>query len=322
VSARGWRTSAGRRRATVFALALALVAPGACEVLLTDPAPAPELAVAFAPVAAGLDAPSVGGAAPDPGTAHAFGRIDRVRLRLVRPDSVARDTIVRVSVVDGTVRARLVLLSKERVPALGIFAELRAGDQPLFTGGTIKQIRLGEPISVRLEMSPVPVALLVPAAGVTLTALGDSVRLPAAAVFATGDTILGAHVSWTSANPAVIEARGAFGLARGPGEAQLTARLATLTARLTARVVQAPDTVDVQPASATIRRSESRTLSATVLDRNRRPIAGAVVTWTSSAPAIAAVSAAGVVTGVTVGQAGILARAGNARGGAQIRVDP
>jgi uncharacterized protein YjdB len=301
---------------------IALLVAAGCDVLLTDPAPAPELTLAFAPVAAAPDAAATTSSAPDAGTTRAFGRIDRVRLRLVRPDSVARDTVVRVSVVDGTVRARLVLQSRERVPALGIFAELRAGDQPLFTGGAIKQIRLGEPLSVRMEMSPIPVALLVPATGVTLTALGDSVRLPAAAVFATGDTILGASVTWTSANPGVVEARGAFGLARGQGETQLTARVATLTARLTARVVQAADTVDVQPATATIRRGESRALSATVLDRNRRPIPGAVVTWTSAAPAVAAVGATGVVTGISVGQVGIAARSGNARGGALIRVDP
>jgi uncharacterized protein YjdB len=120
----------------------------------------------------------------------------------------------------------------------------------------------------------------------------------------------------------VVETRGAFGFARSPGEAQLTARLASLTARLTARVVQAPDTVDVQPASVILRRGESRALSATVLDRNRRPIAGAAVTWTSSAPAIATVSANGLVAGVTVGTAPIVARSGNARGGAQVRVDP
>ena len=120
----------------------------------------------------------------------------------------------------------------------------------LFRSATIQQIRLGEPLQARIEMAPVAAALVVPSAGITLTALGDSVRLPVAVVFATGDTILGAQVGWTSASPAVVEVSrgGLFGIARAPGEAQLTAALAPLSAKLTARVVQVADTIEVSPA--------------------------------------------------------------------------
>jgi uncharacterized protein YjdB len=173
-------------------------------------------------------------------------------------------------------------------------------------------------------MAPIPTALLVPPAGITFTALGDSLRLPVAAVFATGDTILGVAVAWTSASPAIVEIsrNGAFGLARSPGDAQLTARMSALTARLTARVVQVPDTIEVAPANVTMRRGETRALAATVLDRNRRPIQGAAVIWASAVPAIAAVDGSGVVTGGAVGETGILARSGNARGTARVRVEP
>lgn len=69
--------------------------------------------------------------------------------------------------------------------------------------------------------------------------------------------------------------------------------------------------VAVAPASATLAVGATVALSATAFDAADAPIAGASLTWTSSAPLIATVDAAGTVTGVAAGSATISATAAN-----------
>jgi DNA/RNA endonuclease G (NUC1) len=69
--------------------------------------------------------------------------------------------------------------------------------------------------------------------------------------------------------------------------------------------------VTVAPATATIAQTATQSFVATALDAANQPIPGVVVTWTSSAPAIATVNANGVATGVAAGDAVITATAPN-----------
>ena len=99
-----------------------------CDALLTDPAPAqPEVTVSFQ-----VDGVTIGGAA------EAFDKANWAYLLFTRPDSTQRDTLVRVSHVDGVARARLVIKSKERVDALGVYAQLLRGLNPLFHGARVQ----------------------------------------------------------------------------------------------------------------------------------------------------------------------------------------
>ncbi len=61
-------------------------------------------------------------------------------------------------------------------------------------------------------------------------------------------------------------------------------------------------------------------LSAEVRDQNARVMAGATVTWTSSASSVATVDASGLVTGVAAGTATITASTGSASGSAVVTV--
>ena len=62
-------------------------------------------------------------------------------------------------------------------------------------------------------------------------------------------------------------------------------------------------------------------LTATVRDQGGQVIAGAVVTWASSDPAVASVSSSGVVTSVANGNATVTATAGVATGSAEVDVE-
>ena len=82
-----------------------------------------------------------------------------------------------------------------------------------------------------------------------------------------------------------------------------------------------PTTVTVSPATTELTvLGATVQLSAEVRDQNNRVMAGATVTWTSSANSVATVDAAGLVTAVGNGTATITASAGDARGTATVTV--
>lgn len=78
--------------------------------------------------------------------------------------------------------------------------------------------------------------------------------------------------------------------------------------------------VVVTPATVTLNTGATSALNAAVLTATGAPVSGVAVTWTSSAPQVATVSATGLVTGVSVGGATITAAAGTLRGTSAITV--
>ena len=82
-----------------------------------------------------------------------------------------------------------------------------------------------------------------------------------------------------------------------------------------------PATVTVSPATAELTALGATVqLSAEVRDQNGQVMAGATVTWASSAAAVATVSASGLVTAVANGTSTITATAGDASGSATVTV--
>ena len=79
-------------------------------------------------------------------------------------------------------------------------------------------------------------------------------------------------------------------------------------------------TVTVSPASASVAVGATRQLAATLKDLNGGTLTGRTVTWASSAPAVATVSATGLVTAVSTGSATITATSEAVSGGAAITV--
>lgn len=81
--------------------------------------------------------------------------------------------------------------------------------------------------------------------------------------------------------------------------------------------------VTVAPASVSIAQGATQAFTATAFDAGNQPIAGVAFTWSSGAPAVASVTAAGVATALAPGDAVITATAPNAvAGSASLHVDP
>ncbi len=131
-------------------------------------------------------------------------------------------------------------------------------------------------------------------------------------------------VTFTSDNAtaATVTAEGVV-TARAPGAARITAASEGRSAVAVITVVPVPvATVQLVPASADVIVGATRTLTAEARSSGGTLITGRAVTWTSGAPGIATVSTAGVVTGVSPGQAVIAAAVDGVTGFATITVQP
>lgn len=89
---------------------------------------------------------------------------------------------------------------------------------------------------------------------------------------------------------------------------------ATLTELVTVTVAPAVASVQITPGSVSIMPGSTQQLTTTVRDSSGADLTGRAVTWTTSNPAIATVTATGLVTAVAVGTATITATAGGVTG--------
>jgi hypothetical protein len=156
---------------------------------------------------------------------------------------------------------------------------------------------------------------------VTLDGLGLSTQLTAVAKDASGNTLTGVTIQWTSSNTGTATVDGSGRVtAKAVGTALIIAAAAGVadTAHFTVR--QVPTSIELSPASLALAVGESAELRATVKDAGSSLIPNATVSWRSSATSIATVSDAGLVKGVADGSASIAATSGSVSTSASAQV--
>jgi len=157
----------------------------------------------------------------------------------------------------------------------------------------------------------------------TLT-VGGSTQLSASIKDSQGNALSGRTVTWQSADPAVasVSANGLVSAlaAGGPVSVRATCEGSSASAQVT--IVAAVASVAVTPATSELRIGGTVQLTAAVKDDHGNNLTGRTITWQSSAPAVASVSAAGLVTGVAeaANAVTISATAEGMSGNAQITV--
>jgi hypothetical protein len=267
------------------------------ESLLVNPAPAPtQLLVSYAVSAA---------TAGSEGPGRSFDRADALRVQVSRSAGAALDTIIPFVSAGAVTHVPLRLDVRDEQEPVGIAFELRRSSDVLFRGSADVLVTRGDTTRVDLALIPVPAAAQLPAAIPPLTALGDTVTIAAAVVFATGDTIPDVPLVWTSGTPAVATVTQA-GLVTAHAEGQTEIRVthAGFSASVQLQVAALVTSVTVQPATQTIVVAQTRPVTATARDRRGNSLAR-TFTWTSSNPAVASVVASGPqsasVTGVCTG---------------------
>jgi uncharacterized protein YjdB len=180
----------------------------------------------------------------------------------------------------------------------------------------------GQSTPVAITVTVVPVASVAVSPASANVIVDQSVQLTATPKDASGNPLSGRTVTWATSSAAVASVSG-NGLVTGgsAGTATITASSEGRSGTATITVTPVPvASVSVSPASATILLGQTAQLTATPKDANGSALTGRIVTWASSAPGVASVSASGLVTGVAAGSATLTATSEGKSGTASITV--
>ncbi len=169
--------------------------------------------------------------------------------------------------------------------------------------------------SANLAITQVPASMDLEPNTASLTTVGQTVDLSGRVTVrdARGTAIPGAEVGWTSGSPGVATVDGSGVVtAVSSGQAVITASSGGASATATVTVTIAPpvESIEIDPSYSTVAEGASVSLAVIARDAEGNPVAAPAVTWSSGSPTVVAVSAEGVVTGVSEGVAIVTAQAG------------
>jgi uncharacterized protein YjdB len=160
--------------------------------------------------------------------------------------------------------------------------------------------------------------------------VGATTGLSAVVKDGQGNVMASQSVSWSTSNPATATvASDGTVTGVGAGAATITATTAGKSGTSALTVTASPPppppapvvtSVSVSPSTASVLVGATTTLTATVKDENGNVMSGQTVTWSTNNPAVATVSAAGVVTGASAGSATITATCAGKSGSADVAV--
>ena len=153
---------------------------------------------------------------------------------------------------------------------------------------------------VTVEQRPAEVSLS-PGAD-TLMALGDTVRLSAEALDANGYVVPDTEFTWQSGDTSIVAVdSAALVTAVANGSAEVTASAGEVVGRAMMTVAQRAVEMRVWPEADTLLTEDTLQLSAEAEDANGHLLTYPEFTWSSGDESVAAVDAAGMVTGVAAG---------------------
>ncbi|HEV8400740.1 MAG TPA: Ig-like domain-containing protein [Gemmatimonadales bacterium] len=201
------------------------------------------------------------------------------------------------------------------------------GSTGLVTGVAVGAVTItatseGQSGTADVTVGPVPVAsVTVTPSTASVLELG-TVQLTATLRDAAGNVLTGRSVTWSSGGPATASVS-TTGLVTGQvaGSATITASSEGQNGTAAITVTRAPvASVTVTPTPVSVLVGASASLTVTLRDANGALLTGRVVTWATSAPGVATVSATGVVSGVAAGGATITATSEGQTGTASVTV--
>jgi len=178
------------------------------------------------------------------------------------------------------------------------------------------------PSSITVNSVPVASVAVTPAGNQIV--VGQTTQLNAEPRDASGQSLAGRAVSWTSSAPNVASVS-STGLvtAVAPGQATITATSEGAAGTSAVSVSPKPvSSVIISPGQGSVMTGQTLQLSAVVTDDQGNVLTGRPISFTSGSPGIATVSATGLVTGVSPGSATITATSEGKTGTATVTVTP
>ena len=175
-----------------------------------------------------------------------------------------------------------------------------------------------------ITVSSVPVASVAVTPTGSQIVVGQTTQLNAEPRDASGQPLVGRAVSWSSSDPNVASVS-STGLvtAVAPGQATITATSEAAAGTSTIGVSPKPvSSVIISPGQGSVTVGQTLQLSAQVTDDQGNVLTGRPISFTSGTPAVATISATGLVTGVAPGSTTITATSEGKTGAATVTVTP
>lgn len=155
-----------------------------------------------------------------------------------------------------------------------------------------------------ITVTPIPVATVVVTPSAPSLVSGTTTQLTAMLKDANGNTLNGRIILWSTSNALVATVSGT-GLVTGVssgGPVTITATSETKSGTSSVTVTSVPvATIVLTPSNNAVNIGGTTQFTAVTKDAGGNVLAGRVVTWSSTNPGVASVSATGLVTGVTAG---------------------
>ena len=228
---------------------------------------------------------------------------------------------VRLEALGATVQLSATVTDQNGQAMSGVSVTWVSGDPAIATvtaGGLVTAVSNG---STRVTASvgtvsggtDVTVEQLVTAADIsaprdTLFALGDTVRLSAAALDANGNVVPDAQFTWASADTLVATVdSGGLVTAVSNGRVEISATSSQAVGSAAVTVAQRATEMSVSPMADTLLAGDTVRLTAEPTDANGHPVASAELAWSSTDGSIATVDSRGLVTGLSSGSVEITA---------------
>ena len=251
------------------------------------------------------------------GARSAYEKADQLVLRFSDTRATREQSQANFNGTNPETRVGMIVNLHQATETLNFDLELRRGNDALFRGSQPVALRAGRTTTVTVTLQPVVAGVIAPDSIGTLTAYGQAFQLSGVAVFATGDTIDGAPVKWSSldAGVASIDSAGLL-IARSDGIARLVVRALNYADTTTARVLANVYSISVNPSGTSIPIGSNAQFSAVMFDRNGNPVPNRPVVWSSSDPFVITIDSNGQAHGVGIGSARIIATVGATAGNA------
>jgi len=202
------------------------------------------------------------------------------------------------------------------VDGTGLVVGLTAGS------AAVTASSVGLQASANITVDPVAVASVAVSPRTDTLPVGQGVQLLATPKDASGNTLTGRVVTWSSSNAAVATVSGSGavnGIAAGVVTISATCEGVVGTASITVMVIPVAS-VAVTPALDTVPLGGTFRFTATPKDAGGNPLTGRVVTWATGNSSIATVTGNGTVTGVAVGSTSVAATSEGQNGSATVVV--
>ncbi len=195
---------------------------------------------------------------------------------------------------------------------------------------TVNAPKVAPPKPEPVKPEPVKPEPPAPVASVTLSpttlslVAGTDAPLAASLTDGKGNALDGREVSWSSSDDRVATVRAdgtVTGVAKGKATITATAEGKKATAAITVADAIAPvAAVTLSAGTRSLKVGETTTWTASIRDARGRALTDRAITWSSSTPTVASVSATGVITALAAGSADISAESEGKRASERISI--